>query len=80
MAKQTFLASAVMTVFLNGQECAWLGNGDETVLEAPTGENTLLFRSSIRKKEIRINSGNDVQITLKWNRMWGNIEALVTGR
>lgn len=80
MAKQFFLVDALMEVTLNGQECAWLGSGDEIELDAPIGQNTILFKASIRKKEIRFSSEDDVSITLKWNRVWGNIEALLVGK
>ena len=76
--KQFFLIDAVMTIKLNGIEKAWLGLGDEITIDAPEGENVIHFSASIRSREIRFRSTNDVFIQTKWNS-WGQIEARVTG-
>lgn len=76
---QFFLASATMTIILNGVESAWLGNGEQVTLDAPEGKNRILIKSSLREKDITLEASQDVTITVKWNRISGKIETLVAG-
>jgi len=68
-----------ITAFLNGTEVAWIGDGQLVSIDAPAGENHLLFKASLRKSEIRFTSSSDVNISLKWNRITGRLECLCTG-
>lgn len=68
-----------MTVYVNGAEVAWLGNGDQETIEVEQGENHVLIKSGIRKKSIIFQANQDVTISVKWNRISGKIEALVNG-
>lgn len=77
--KQPFLVGGSMTVYVNGIETAWLGNGDQETIEVEQGENQVIIKSGIRQKNITFLSNQDVTITVKWNRFSGGIEALVNG-
>lgn len=76
---QSFLIKPVITVKLNGKERAWINCGDTDTIEAAEGENTLEFSASLRKKVVHFRAIKDVSITLKWNRVTGGMEALVSG-
>lgn len=77
--RQTYLFGTVLTIALNDKECAWLGNGEEVIIEAPEGQNKIVISDSLRKKELNFEAKNDVSITLKRNRIWGSIETLING-
>jgi hypothetical protein len=77
--KQTYLFGTTLTVFLNNTECAWLGNGEETTIDAAEGINTITITDSLRKREIKFEAQKDVTITLKRNRLLGSIESLIHG-
>lgn len=79
MAKQSFLASATVSVILNGEEIAWVGDGQTASAEAPKGENTVILKAAMRKKIITFAATKDVTINAKWNRFSGKLEALCTG-
>jgi hypothetical protein len=68
-----------ITVYLNGTETAWIGDGQSVDISAPAGENHLLFKAAFLKKEIHFSSSLDVNISLKWNRLTKGLHILCTG-
>lgn len=68
-----------ITVVLDGQEVAWLGDGQSTEIDTLPGKHTMLFSTMIRKASTRFESTQDVSISLKWNRLSGKLQTLVTG-
>lgn len=79
MVRQSLLIGGTITVYLNGIETAWIGNGQSVTINAPEGENTLLFKYGLRSKKLQFTSTSDVNVTLKWNRAIGSIETLCSG-
>lgn len=77
--RQTFMVGGSVKVYINGVERAWLGNGDQEIIEVEQGENNILIKSGIRQKNITFTSNQDVTITVKWNRISGSIDALING-
>ena len=78
-ARQNFLLAATVTVLLNGAEVAWVGEGQSVSVSAPSGNNTLQFRANLRKKTLTFVSTKDVDVTIKWNRITGALDAFCTG-
>ncbi|MPM07937.1 hypothetical protein SDC9_54248 [bioreactor metagenome] len=78
MTKQ-FIISGTITIYLNDAESAWIGNGQDVILNALAGENKLLFKFGFRSKSIKFISNSDVNVMVKWNRLTGGIDALCTG-
>lgn len=68
-----------ITVVLDGQEVAWLGDGQSTEIDTLPGKHAMLFATMIRKASVQFESTQDVNISLKWNRLSGRLQALVTG-
>lgn len=68
-----------ITVVLDGQEAAWLGDGQSAEIDAAPGKHDMLFTSMLRKTSVQFEGAQDVSISLKWNRLTGKLQALVTG-
>ena len=76
VVKQNFAMAASITALLNGNEVAWLGEGSVTPILAPDQDNTMVFKSGLRKTEVSLPAGHNYNISLKWNRMSGKLEVL----
>lgn len=72
-------AVPTLTAYLNGSEVAWIGDGQSLDIDAPTGENELVFKAGIRKASVRFISTTDVNVSLKWNRLSGKLQVLCIG-
>lgn len=68
-----------ITVVLDDQEVAWLGDGQSAEIHAAPGKHDMLFTSMLRKTSVQFESTQDINISLKWNRVTGKLQALVTG-
>jgi hypothetical protein len=77
--RQSLMIGGTITVYLNDVESAWIGNGQSATINAQPGDNKLLFKYGPRSKVIEFTSNSDVDVTLKWNRLSGGIDALCNG-
>ena len=73
------IAVPTITAYLNGSEVAWIGDGQSADIDAPAGENELDFKAGVRKTSVRFTSTGDVNVSLKWNRLSGKLQALCVG-
>ena len=73
------IAVPTITAYLNGAEVAWIGDGQAVDIDAPDGENELDFKAGLRRTCIRFTSTGDVNVSLKWNRLNGKLQALCVG-
>ena len=54
-----------------------IANGETLNLSMEEGIYTIEFLQSMRKRVIEINLTKDLQITVKWNRITGAINAVI---
>lgn len=74
---QWFLINPAATITVDNIGKYELKNGCSVKIPLPTGEHTLLFSLGPRKTEAKINVTEDLKITMKMNRVTGEIN--VTG-
>lgn len=74
---QWFLINPAATITVDNVDKYELKNGSSVKIPLTTGDHTLLFSLGPRKTEAKINVTEDMKITMKMNRVTGEIN--VTG-
>lgn len=74
---QMFLLNPPVNIAVDGVQNRSIANGETITLQLDSGEHTLLFSQSIRKKSVSIKLVKDIRIVVKWNRLIGKLEAKI---
>ena len=76
--KQWFLINPKTKITVDNVEEYEVGSGEEIVIPMTTGKHTILFTMSPKKTQADIEVIENLDLYMKINRTWGEIE--VTGR
>lgn len=75
---QTFLLNSPINISIDGRKSCSIANGERLELQLSEGQHELVFSQSMRKKSLTVDLQEDICINLKWNRIWGSIEATIS--
>lgn len=75
---QLYLVNPPMNVVIDGKQRMAIENGGTINIKLSEGKHTIMFSQALRKRSIDVDLNNDISIIVKFNRLTGSIETILS--
>jgi len=75
--KQFFIVQSKINILINGDDNGEIKNGETRTIEVSEQDIKVKFEHFVKSTELNLKLTKDENITVRWNKTWGNIQVKV---